>query len=532
MFEVFNDSKTFVDMKMKYLPNETEVSFNKKMSDWNYKPTKDLLTEFVNEYFVKEDSEFEKWIPTDWIREPKVLNSIKDEKLKNWTIEINAIWLNLGRKIKDDVRLHPESYSIIYLPNPIIIPGGRFREVYYWDSFWIIRGLLICEMHTTAKGMISNYISMVKTFGHVPNGGRIYYSKRSQPPMLIPMVKSYLDSTNDMQFVIDNINELEVEFKYWLTQHNVTIHKNGKHYTLAVYKDESIGPRPESYREDITNAQSLTTESERESFYSELKAAAESGWDFSSRWYILNGTNKGNLLNTKTRSIIPVELNSIVYWNAKILSDFYREMNNTVKASIYEKISLQWIDAVTAVLWDEEVGSWLDFDLINNVKRNFFYPTNLSPLWTECYAKNNTNYLVTKILQYLNNAKILNYVGGIPTTLRESGQQWDFPNAWAPLQYITVMALDNTGHRDAKILASKIASKWICNNYLAFKRENEMFEKYLVNATGKAGLSNGEYPIQTGFGWTNGVILELLQKYGFTASSEKWNITTPICSDD
>jgi len=191
------------------------------MFHWNYKPTKDLLTEFVNEYFVKEDSEFEKWIPTDWIREPEILNSIKDENLKNWTIEINALWLNLGRKIKDDVLINPEHYSIIYVPNPFIIPGGRFREFYYWDSYWIINGLLICEMHITAKGMISNYISMIKTFGHVPNGGRIYYAKRSQPPMITPMVKSYVDATNDMTFVIENINILEIEFQYWITQHNI-----------------------------------------------------------------------------------------------------------------------------------------------------------------------------------------------------------------------------------------------------------------------------------------------------------------------
>jgi len=185
----------------------------------------------------------------------------------------------------------------------------------------------------------------------------------------------------------------------------------------------------------------------------------------------------GDLKNTRTRSIVPVELNSIIYWNAKILSDFYRKVNNTRKASIYEDISLQWQDAVTAILWDEEIGSWLDYDALNNIQRNFFYPTNLSPFWTGCFTKNNTVHLVTKVLKYLNETKILNYAGGIPTTVRETDQQWDFSIAWAPLQYIMVKGLYNTGHRDAKILASKITSKWICNNYLVFKKTSLMYEK-------------------------------------------------------
>ncbi|XP_029340944.1 trehalase-like [Acyrthosiphon pisum] len=555
MLKVFHDSKTFVDMQMKFSFNDTMKNFDQKMKDWKYTPTKYLLEEFVNEFFDKEDSELEEWTPTDWIKNKEIVNNIKDEKLKDWAKYINNMWPNLGRKIRDDVRLRPEYYSIIYVPNPFIIPGGRFREIYYWDSYWIIRGLIICDMHITAKGIISNYISMVQTFGHVPNGGRIYYSKRSQPPMLIPMVKSYLDATNDMKFVIENINALEIEFNYWITQHNVTIGKNGKKYTLAVYKDLSTGPRPESYREDINQSTPFSTVNEKENFYSELKAAAESGWDFSSRWYIVNGTNEGKqiqvrdiesfkatqpflisdlqiaggLLNTKTRSIIPVELNALLYWNAKILSDFYREMNNSVKALIYESISLEWEEAVTAVLWDEEVGAWLDFDIINNIRRNYFYPTNISPLWTGCYAKNNTDYLVTRVLNYLNKSEILNTAGGIPTTLRETDQQWDQPNAWPPLQYIVVMGLENTGHKGAKQMASKIAYKWLCTNYVPYYNYTKMYEKYRVNAGGEIGKSTGEYPIQDGFGWTNGIILEFLQLYNSTASSDDWNVTAPLC---
>ncbi|XP_029342378.1 trehalase-like [Acyrthosiphon pisum] len=475
MSEIYEDSKTFVDMRAK-CPAEIITNFTES-EEWLNKPTKDTLKNFIARCFEDVGSELKDWVPADWKSEPIFLKSITDTNLSNWAYEINFKWKELGRTIKDEVRLNPNNYSIINVPNPFVIPGGRFREIYYWDSFWIIRGLLICEMNVTAKGMIDNYISMIKTFGHIPNGGRIYYSKRSQPPMIIPMMKSYVDATNDRQFLNDNINVLEIEFQYWITKHNVTINKNGKNYTLAVYKDYTTGPRPESFREDITLAENLTTNVEKENLYSEIKAAAESGWDFSSRWFILNGTNEGNLSDTKTRSIVPVELNALIYWNAKILSDFYREMNNTIKASIYENVSLEWEEAVTAVLWDEKVGAWLDFDIINNKKRNYFHPTNISPLWTGCYAKNNTEYIVSRVIDYLNKTEILGTPGGIPTSFKKTKQQWDDPNAWAPLQYITVMALEGTGNAVAQQMASKIASKWLCTNFVPYYNESKMFEK-------------------------------------------------------
>ncbi|XP_029341480.1 trehalase-like [Acyrthosiphon pisum] len=239
----------------------------------------------------------------------------------------------------------------------------------------------------------------------------------------------------------------------------------------------------------------------------------------------------GTLSDTKTRSIVPVELNALIYWNAKILSDFYREMNNTIKASIYENVSLEWEEAVTAVLWDEKVGAWLDFDIINNKKRKYFHPTNISPLWTGCYAKNNTEYIVSRVIDYLNKTEILRTPGGIPTTLRKTEQQWDHPNAWAPLQYITVMALEGTGNAVAQQMASKIASKWLCTNFVPYYNESKMFEKYRVDKGGKKGISSGEYPIQDGFGWTNGVVLEFLQVYNSTASMDNWNVTAPDCDD-
>lgn len=121
--------------------------------------------------------------------------------------------------------------------------------------------------------MLKNFLSIVERFGFIPNGGRVYYSMRSQPPLLIPMFKTYVDTTNDREFAIQSLDILVQEFDFWMTNHTVTV--NG--YKLARYGDKSSGPRPESYREDVCTAEIFQTEEEREEHYSELKAAAESG---------------------------------------------------------------------------------------------------------------------------------------------------------------------------------------------------------------------------------------------------------------
>lgn len=215
----------------------------------------------------------------------------------------------------------------------------------------------------------------------------------------------------------------------------------------------------------------------------------------------------GNLTNLKTRSIIPVDLNALVYWNAKLLSEFYRELNVSDKALKYENIGNKWIEAVTAVLWHEEVGAWLDYDMLNEIKRDYFYPTNISPLWTGCYDSKKTEYFVSRTLKYLEKTQIMNNLGGIPTTLEHSGEQWDYPNAWPPLQYIMVMSLDNSGDNWAQDLAYEIAQRWMRSNYKAYNETNAMYEKvsdypYIRgNNTTTIGLAGR--PAGRGSGWVS-----------------------------
>lgn len=213
-------------------------------------------------------------------------------------------------------------------------------------------------MLRTAKGMLENFLSIINRFGFIPNGGRIYYSERSQPPLLAPMIKAYVDKTKDIEFMKYAVPILEREFYFFYNNHMVEV--NG--HALAVYGDKSTGPRPESYLEDIVTAQYLETDQKKEDMWSELKAGAESGMDFSSRWFIKNGTNEGELKDLKCRSIVPVELNAFLYWNARIISDFHMIAGNPKKAAEFEQLATE--------MYDVSDGNRLEFVNIFSLVKN------------------------------------------------------------------------------------------------------------------------------------------------------------------
>ncbi|ODM94534.1 Trehalase [Orchesella cincta] len=243
-----------------------------------------------------------------------------------------------------------------------------------------------------------------------------------------------------------------------------------------------------------------------------MKSGAESGWDFSSRWFPLNSPANASLLATKTSQIIPVDLNSIIYKNARTLVDFNNLLNNTAAAKRYEEKAEEIKSAINSVLWDDDAGVWFDYDLQEQVRRNQFYPSNIFPLWAGIGC--NDSSIVQRVLDWLHSSGGLEFPGGIPTSLVSSGQQWDLPNCWAPITHIFVEALENSGYRPARDLGFQVAEKWVANCYLTYKRyNNTMFEKYRTDLPGEPG-GGGLYDVVVGFGWSNGVIIDFLQKYG------------------
>src|SRR3989441_9057224 len=230
---------------------------------------------------------------------------------QSMTEHIKALWPLLTRPADSaDARS-----SLIPLPNPYVVPGGRFREVYYWDSYFTMVGLVESGRTDLVKDMLDNFAHLIRTVGHIPNGNRTYYLTRGQPPYFAAMVGLYARAT-DTAHALVYLGALEQEHDFWMDGADTL--SPGHAYRRVVrmrdsvvlnrYWDDSDEPRPESYRPDVEIGQTLP-ESLRARFYRNARATAESGWDFSSRWT----RDPKDLRTLETIDLIPVDLNSLLY---------------------------------------------------------------------------------------------------------------------------------------------------------------------------------------------------------------------------
>ncbi|CAG9786382.1 unnamed protein product [Diatraea saccharalis] len=523
---VYSDSKTFVDLKLIQTENETLADFSKLMHDTNKNPSREQLTNFVDAHFLEGD-ELSNWMPPDFDPEPPILDQIIDPKLKQFAKNVIGIWAKLGRKVDPDVAKNPDRYSFLYIPNGFIVPGGRFKEIYYWDSFWMVRGLLISNMTQTAKGMIENLLYLVDKLGYIPNGSRKYYLGRSQPPLLAAMVSSYFEATGDLSWLAQHLSTVEKELQYWLDKKKVIVKFNDKKYVLLRYlaDENGNGPRPESYYEDYTNALELPVE-QREDFYLEMKSAAESGWDFSTRWFVTAGDVVGHLTDVHATRILPVDLNAIFAGALELAGDFRSRLKDRREAKKWYSLAKYWRSAIDHVMWDPVDGVWYDYDAQAKAPRRHFYPSCATPLWSGAVDKSAAPAYAEKLVKYLLHSGGLDFPGGIPSSVLYSGEQWDYPNAWPPMQSILIGGLDRSGNKDARALAKEQAKIWIRANYIGYSTWQKMFEKYSAVQPGHQG-SGGEYKVQDGFGWTNGVALEFLQRYGDEMSVDEQITSLP-----
>uniref|UniRef100_A0A8D2JF90 Trehalase n=1 Tax=Varanus komodoensis TaxID=61221 RepID=A0A8D2JF90_VARKO len=492
--QLFTDDKHFVDMPLRAKPEEVLGQFQQLV---NATPgggalSRQQLAAFVEAHFFPPGQELQAWEPPDWTSSPPLLQRILDEKLRFWAQELISKWKQLGS---------PRALSLASPPPPLRGRGDSVCDFPSRDSFWIIEGLLLSGMAATAEGMIQNFLFLVEKFGHIPNGGRVYYERRSQPPFLTLMMESYLKHTNSTSFLRRNIHLLEAEYRFWQQQRAVNISTGGQQYQLNRYRV------PESGEQGVLQACSL---------WAELKTAAESGWDFSSRWFLPGPrSTQATLRDTKASEVVPVDLNAILCRVERLLATFYRELGNSQKADSFQAAHEQRVAAIRAVLWDDQAGSWFDYDLLQQRKSTAFYPSNVAPLWAECGVD---AAVVEKALGYLQGSSALSYANGLPASLARTGQQWDLPNAWAPLQHMVIEGLAKSSLPQAQELAFTLAQRWVRMNLAVYERHHAMFEKYVVEGDGEPG-TGGEYPVQVGFGWTNGVVLQLLDRYGSRLTS-------------
>ncbi len=478
---IFQDGKTFPDC----LPKFPLSKILKKYTQQKDKANFDLKT-FVYNNFDEPNADFA---------------DFKSDPSKSITQHIESLWNVLTRQPDNG------KSSLIPLPHPYIVPGGRFREIYYWDSYFTLLGLQVSKRIDMIENMVNNFAFLLNKVGHIPNGNRTYYVGRSQPPFFSLMVK-LLSETQGKEILVKYLPELEKEYQFWMkgskilndsklrggdeAAHRVIRLEDGT--LMNRHWDENNTPRPESYKEDVEIAH--LSKQNPAIIYRHLRAAAESGWDFSSRWF----KEKESFASIHTTELIPVDLNCLMFHLEQTLAEAYQLINNVKKANLYHLLSEKRQVAINKYCWNTEKGFYFDYDFISNEQTGHYTLAAAFPL----FFKIATQYQAAQVAEVLKSQFLQK--GGVTTTLAFTGQQWDAPNGWAPLQWIVFKGLLNYGFID---LANQVKTHWLNANTQIYQKTGKMTEKYNVfNHDLEAG--GGEYPLQDGFGWTNGVFLALL----------------------
>lgn len=488
---LFNDSKTFVDM----IPS---------------KPVEDILADYAQLCARYADCDNAPCISNEALRsfiearferietEATVTTPEHHRDIRN---HIDALWNVLTRQPRP--RYNPYS-SRLPLPHAYVVPGGRFNEIYYWDSYFTMQGLRESGRIDLMRGMVNNAAFLINAYGHVPNGNRTYYLSRSQPPFFCAMVGLLAQHDGDAVYQ-HYLPQIEREYAYW-TDGAEALHpceafrrsvKLSNGMLLNRHWDDLNTPREESFCEDIHTA-GLGKRNHIE-IWRNIRAGAESGWDFSSRWF----TDGKTLASIRAVDILPLDLNCLLHHMETLLATTHRKIGHHQRADLYQSAANSRLDALRRIFWSEEEKRfgdylWHENELTESISAAIVF-TLYFGIATDEQAAHVAHTLEHQLLK----------PGGIVATTVETGEQWDAPNGWAPLQWMAVMGLKHYGHDR---LADTIAERWIRTNVRHFEKEHKLLEKYNVVDVEKPP-GGGEYPAQDGFGWTNGVLRALMALY-------------------
>ena len=398
----------------------------------------------------------------------------------------------------------PAYSSMLPLLYPYVVPGGRFRELYYWDSYFTMLGLVESGQTKLARQMLDNFAYLIDTYGHIPNGNRTYYLSRSQPPFFSYMVELEAKTEGD-EVYRRYLPQLQKEYAYWMegsqtlkpgeaAQHVVRL-ADGTLFNR--YWDASDTPRQESYMQDKETAAKAANRPVNE-VYRDLRAGAESGWDYTSRWL---GDGK-TLATIRTTAIVPVDLNSLLHHLETTIALACEKNAMSTCTQRYSQRAEARKAAIEKHLWNNK-GYYADYDWQKNQLSDQITAATLYPLYAGIANSDRARQTALTV------EKNLVKTGGLVTTQIHNGQQWDSPNGWAPLQWIAVEGLRRYDQQD---LARTIGQGFLDQVQTLFTKEHKLVEKYDVEGSSQGG-GGGEYKLQDGFGWTNGVTLKLLDLY-------------------
>ena len=503
---LFADSKTFADAVPKISPEEILARYRDAAP-----ASPQALKSFVAANFTLPDAA----ATTPGATNPGATSPAANPSAERVAIarHIDMLWDQLTRSSKTA----PRYSSLLTLPEPYVVPGGRFREMYYWDSYFTMLGLEQSGRQDLAEHMVRNFAYLIDTYGHIPNGTRNYYLSRSQPPFFFAMV-GLLTPQDPAASYARYLAELRREYAFWM-EGEAGLKPGAAHRRVVGMRDGAVlnrhwddadTPRDESYREDAELARSSGRNAPQ--LYRDLRAAAESGWDFSSRWFADGRT----LASINTTEIIPIDLNSLLFGLESAIKSGCERAADKSCVSEFTRRAAARRKAVNAYLWDAADGEYRDYDWMKQAQIARISAATVYPLFVAMADKSQAVAVARTVSRELLKA------GGIVTTPLTSGQQWDAPNGWPPLQWMGI-----SGLRQYSILplAQIIACRWMNGVNRVYAENGKLVEKYDVVAIGRPG-GGGEYPNQDGFGWTNGVMRKLMALYPAYAAE-----AAPSCPD-
>jgi len=413
---------------------------------------------------------------------------------------------------KIDLRVLPEDpstlrhHGLLYLPQSYVVPGGRFNEMYGWDSFFIEMGLLRDGDTELAKDMAENALYEVRAYGKVLNANRTYYLTRSHPPVLTQMVIAVYRRTHDLHWLESALPDVERYHAYWISKPHLTPETG-----LSRYYDTGKGPAPEVLasehdasgrtdydliREyfqthhvpdyDLSQYYDASKDRLTDLFYTGDRSMRESGFDPSGRF----GPFSVDVIHYN-----PVCLNSLLYLMEQQTAEIFAILSRKGDASVWRKRAQERASRINQSMWNSEDGLYYDYDFIHGRIRRYPYLTSFYPLWAGIASKEQAERVAQKI-------RLFEQPGGLQTSTTRTGDQWDAPLGWAPLQWIAIEAL-------------RISENYLSMIQQEFARSGNIEEKYDVvrrSADVSRTLRYGYHTNEAGFGWTNAVFTRLLDE--------------------
>ncbi|GAK65251.1 glycoside hydrolase family 37 protein [Moesziomyces antarcticus] len=473
---IFEDSKTFVDKATSRPESEVLDNFNKLGGGNTSNITYEEIVQFVDDNFVAEGVEL---VPADlgdeFVQDPEFLQGVEDEVVRDWLKQVHSYWELLARTTNSSSPSGVQCDGCVssFIPfnesRVFVVPGGRFRELYYWDTFFVIEGLITSQLQSVVKAILENFGDLIDRLGFIPNGNRVYYENRSQPPFFTLMIDKYIEAYNDTSVLQRFLPLLEKEMEFWRNNRTIefTSPFTNSTHNITHYKVDTSAPRPESYLEDYKTVEDASesglelNDTQKAQLYSDLASGAESGSDYSgARWSkrpTINLTDTipaQRFLNTAQQ--LPVDLNAILFACEQKLSAFYKvsgngTQSNMTRANYWAQQAQARKQAVLDVFWDPSRKFFYDFNVTLGDRAPYYTPAGFFPLWAQILPQEFVNETISLDQRRQNLQGVfsgLRYIidrfnGTIPASLVTTGQQWDFANAWPPHTYIALEALRN-----------------------------------------------------------------------------------------